>query len=167
MNQDPDYNRLRELSWRRPLTEGEQAEVRAWLAAHPEAQAEWEAETNLSTELHQLPDAPMPSNFTARVRQAVERETAAARRRPGFQWAWRWRVFLPRVAGLAVIIGFGLFAHHRHVIAQQAALMKKLAAAPELANPAVLEDFEAIVRLGSTPRVDEDLLALMKFALMK
>jgi anti-sigma factor RsiW len=162
MNQDPVCKRLRELSWRRPLTESEQAELRAWLAAHPEAQAELEVEKDLSAMLHQLPDAPMPSNFTARVRQAVERETAAARRQPGFQWAWRWRVFLPRVAGLAVIIGFGLFAHHRHVIAQQAALMKKLAAAPELANPAVLEDFEAIRRLGPTPQVDEDLLALMK-----
>jgi hypothetical protein len=39
MNQDPVYNRLRELSWRRPLTENEQAELRAWVAAHPEAQA--------------------------------------------------------------------------------------------------------------------------------
>lgn len=162
MNHDPVYTRLRELSWRRPLTESEQAGLRAWLAAHPEAQAEWEVETNLSAMLHQLPDAPVASNFTARVLQIVERETAAAERRPGFQWPWRWRVFLPRIAGVAVIMGFSLFAYHRHVIVQQAGLVKKLAEAPEVANPALLEDFEAIRRLGSTPPPDEELLALLK-----
>lgn len=162
MNQDPVYNRLRELSWRRPLTENEQAELRAWVAAHPEAQAEWEVETNLSAMLHQLPDAPVPSNFTARVRQAVEQETAAAEQQPGFHWAWRWRVFLPRVAGVAVVIGFSLFGYHRHAIVQQARLVKKLADTPEVANPALLEDFEAIRSLGSTPSPDEELLALLK-----
>src|SRR6266550_6019501 len=151
MNQDPVYQRLRELSWRRPLTESEQAELRAWLAAHPEAQAGWEVEKHLSALLQQLPDAPVPSNFTARVLQAVGQEAAAAGQRPGFQWAWRWRVLLPRVAGVAVIIGFSLFAHHRHLMAQQARLMKKLAEAPEVANPALLEDFEAIRRLSSAP----------------
>jgi hypothetical protein len=117
---------------------------------------------NLSAMLHQLPDAPVPSNFTARVRQAVERETAAAERETGFHWAWRWRVFLPRLAGVAVVIGFSLFGYHRHAIVQQARLVKKLADTPEVANPALLEDFETIRRLGSTPSPDEDLLALMK-----
>ena len=162
MNPDPVYNRLRESSWRRPLTESERAELRAWLAAHPEAQADWDTEAELNGLLHQQPDAPVPSNFTARVLQALEREPTAAARHPGFQRAWRWRVFLPRLAGIAVIIGFGVFAHHRYVIAQQDALMKKLAAAPEVANPVVLEDFEAIRSFGSTPSPDEELLALMK-----
>jgi hypothetical protein len=112
--------------------------------------------------LHQLPDAPVPSNFTARVLRAIERETAVVERRPGFRWLWRWRVFLPRVAGVAVIVGFSLFAHHRYLIAQQTRLMKKLAEAPEVADPALLEDFEAIRRLGSTPQPDEELLALLK-----
>src|SRR5436190_847578 len=86
MNPDPVYKRLRELSWRRPLTESEQAELRAWLAAHPEAQAGWEVEKQLSAMLQQLSGAPVPSNFTARVLQAVGQETAAAGRQPGFQW---------------------------------------------------------------------------------
>src|SRR6185436_14507392 len=105
MNPDPVYKRLRELSWRRPLTESEQAELRAWLAAHPEAEDDWETEKHLSAMLHKLPDAPVPSNFTARVRQAVEQETAAAGRRPGFpsRWAGRWRVFLPRTAAAVVV----------------------------------------------------------------
>src|SRR6185369_12561679 len=115
MNPDPVYKRLRELSWRRPLTESEQAELRAWLAAHPEAEEEWETEKHLSAMLHQLPDAPVPSNFTARVRQTVEQETPAARR-PGLpsRWAARWRVFLPHTAAAVVIVGLGWFAYHRY-----------------------------------------------------
>ena len=162
MNPDLVYKRLRELSWRRPLTESEQAELRAWLAAHPEAQAGWEVEKHLSAMLQQLPDAPVPSNFNARVLQAVAQEEAAIGRRLGFQWAWCWWVLLFRVAGVAVIIGFSLFAHHRHVMAQQARLVKKLAEAPAVTNPAWLEDFELIRRLGPTPPPDEELLALLK-----
>ena len=60
--------------------------MRAWLAAHPEAQADWEAEAGLSEALGQLPDAPVPSNFTARVLQSVERESAAERRRRSRKW---------------------------------------------------------------------------------
>ncbi len=81
MSNDPTYNRLRELSWRRKLTGAEEAELRAWLAAHPDAQADWEAEAGLNAALGRLPDAPVPSNFTARVLQAVEREAAAELRR--------------------------------------------------------------------------------------
>ena len=43
MSSDPIYDQLRELSWRRKLTGAEEARLRAWLAAHPEAQADWEA----------------------------------------------------------------------------------------------------------------------------
>jgi anti-sigma factor RsiW len=162
MNHDPVYRRLRELSWRRPLTESEQADLRAWLAAHPEAQAEWEVETNLSAMLQQLPDAPVPSNFTARVRQAVEREAMAAERRSGFPWTRRWRVFLPRTAAAVVFIGLGLFAYHRRTVLRQAELVRTVAAVREVPKPELLEDFEAIRRFGSTPSPDEELLALMK-----
>ena len=65
MTDDPIYNRLRELSWRRQLTAPEKAELRAWLTAHPEAQSEWEAEAGLNATLRRLPDAPVPGNFTA------------------------------------------------------------------------------------------------------
>ena len=49
---------------------------RAHLAAHPEAQADWEAEAGLNDALGRLPDVAVSSNFTARVLQAVEREIA-------------------------------------------------------------------------------------------
>ena len=85
MTNDPIFERWRERSWRRKLTSAEQAELRAWLAAHPEAQAEWEAEMALNDVLDQLPDAPVASNFTARAVAAVEREKAEIYRL-GLRW---------------------------------------------------------------------------------
>ena len=82
MKNDAFLSLLRESSWRRKLTEAEQAELRAYLAAHPDARADWEMESALNAALTRLPDAPVPSNFTARVLQAVEREAV---RPPGLE----------------------------------------------------------------------------------
>lgn len=158
MKPDPADNQWREIAWRRPLEAGEEAEFRAWLAAHPEAQAEWEAETQLSAALAQLPDAPVPSNFTARVLQSVERERqrefqpSTSRR---MEW---WRVYLPRVAVAVVVVGVGLFAYHRHQTTRQ--LEQTLQLVDSLPGPEALEDFEAISRLSLAPAADEELLAL-------
>src|SRR5271165_916325 len=97
---DPLDQRFRELSWRREPAEAEAAELRAWLAAHPEAAAEWEAERQLNELLQQLPEAPpVASNFTARVLQAVKRETSAARPAAHGWRSWHpWRGWLPRTA---------------------------------------------------------------------
>ena len=61
MTNDPIYNHLRELSWRRKLTAAEEAELRAWLAAHPEAQVDWEVEAGLNAALGALQDVPVVS----------------------------------------------------------------------------------------------------------
>jgi anti-sigma factor RsiW len=160
MNPDPVYNRWRELSWRRSLTESEQVELRAWLAAHPEARAEWETDVELSGLLNQLPAAPVPSNFTARVLQEVARERAAVEPQAGFWRTWHWQMWLPRAAAAMVFVGLGLFAYRHQQIKERDAAIGIVATIPEV-KPEVLEDFEAIRRLGSTPP-DEELLALMK-----
>src|SRR5258707_9900894 len=105
MTNDPLFIKFRELSWRRKLTPAEQTELRNWLAAHVEAQADWEAEAGLSDALDQLPDAPVPSNFTANVLQAIQRETAAEARarQTAFPW-WRRLPWLPRTAFAAVVV---------------------------------------------------------------
>src|ERR1035437_6364542 len=109
MTDDPIYNHLRELSWRRKLTAAEEAQLQAWLAAHPDAQLDWEAEAGLTATLAALPDAPVPSNFTARVLQAAERETAAEQRRSGWNWAgWLRRRWLPKVALTASVLCAGV-----------------------------------------------------------
>jgi anti-sigma factor RsiW len=164
MNQDPAYQKWREIAWRRPLSAKEQAEWRAWLAAHPEAQADVEAELLLSTTLAKLPDAPMPSNFTARVLMAVEKEEAQAKPTTASKTSWWVRVLLPRLAVatvIVVIVVSGTLAYRQHLKTQQgelAAVASDLVTAQPLSDPAVLEDFEVIASLN--PMADEKLLAL-------
>src|SRR3954465_6935027 len=106
---DPLETRLREISWRRKLTPAEEGELRAWLAAHPEARAAWAAERELNEFLAGMPEAPVSSNFTARVLHAVEREAAAEARRLNPKWSWR--SFLPKTAVAAVALMAGVFAY--------------------------------------------------------
>src|SRR4051794_15470368 len=115
-----DYKSLREKSWRRKLTAAEEASLRAWLTEHPEAQADWELESSLTAALDKLPDAPVPSNFTARVMQALAREDAAAVRRPSTnRLRWFLRSLLPKAAVAAVIFGAGVLTYHEHKVAQR------------------------------------------------
>jgi anti-sigma factor RsiW len=159
---DPLINQLRETTWRRPLTANEAEALQVWLAAHPEARAEWELELALSENLSRLPEAPVSNNFTARVLGAIEQETTAARPRQS-KWRWSWTAFLPKAAVAVVILGSSLVAYERHHLAQRASLAHQVAAVSEVAavpDPAVLRDFETIRRLGQV-RPDEDLLVVM------
>jgi anti-sigma factor RsiW len=162
MNNDPMYERLRELSWRRRLTGPEEAELRAWLTAHPEAQADWEAEAGLNASLSRLPDVPVASNFTARVLQAVEREAAPELRRRDGRWLiWPWRRWLPRVAFAVVIVGAGFVSYQKVDAANRRKLAESVAvvsAVSSLPSPDILKDFDAIQALNSTPPPDEELL---------
>ena len=159
MINDPTYIRLRELSWRRKLTVGEEAELRAWLAAHPEAQTEWENEDALTAALGQLPDVPVASNFTARVLQAVEREATARRPRP----AWRLLPprWLPRAAFAGSLVGAGLVCYlviqngERKKLADSVAAVADVSSLP---SPEILEDFDAIRVSNPAPTPDEPLL---------
>jgi anti-sigma factor RsiW len=165
MNQDPVYQRLREIGWRRPLTAAEQVELRKWLAAHPEAQAEVESDEMLNAALVKLPDAPMPSNFTARVLQHIERETAAERRGvPSRQSSKLWRVFLPRFAVATVLVVGGAIVYRGNIAKQNQALVKaaqEVAAVESFSDPTVLADFDVIASLSpAATAVDENLLAL-------
>ncbi len=165
MNDDLDYQKLRETAWRRELTGAEQARLSNWLASHPEARAEWEGETALNELLLRLPESPVPSNFTARVLQAVEREAEAAERKPRPRSLWVWRTFVPRFAAAVVVLAAGVFVYHRHVQSERMELAQSVAAVADvrsLPSPQFLEDFEAIRRLQPAPPADQELLALMK-----
>jgi hypothetical protein len=162
---DPIYERFRELSWRRPLTPTEQAELRAWLTAHPEAMADWEAEAELNEALGKLADVPVATNFTARVVRAAEMETAARareRKLPLPAAILRW---LPRIAVAGVMLFAGLFSYHRFEMGRRMKLLKPVALVSEvssLPSPEILKDFDAIRALGQAPAPDEELLALMQ-----
>jgi anti-sigma factor RsiW len=166
MTNDPLYHHLRELSWRRKLTPAEAAELQAWLAAHPEARENWEAEAGLNEALGRLPDAPVASNFTARVLQAVERETASERRRRQRKWRFaEWLRWLPRAAVAMVILGVGLISFQRVRSPHYRSLVQSVAAVSRvssLPSPEILEDFDAIRVSNPTPAADEELLAVLK-----
>lgn len=162
MNQDPVYQKLCEIGWRRPLTEAEQAELRAWLVTHPEAQAEVEADAALSVALEKLPDAPLPSNFTARVLQAIEREAVAKKRVSPGEAPW-WRVWLPRFAVAFLLVGGGFFVWQNHSLKQQelTSAARQVANTELFSDPGVLTDFEVIASLSPAESVaDEGLLAM-------
>ena len=149
------------------MTQAEEAELRVWLAAHPDAQLDFESEAALTQSLHNLPDAPVPSNFTARVLQAVEREEASKVRETRAQWrAWlhlhRW---LPRAAVACLLVGTGLFTyrHHQVKVDQQLDLqsVRTVSEVRSLPSPEILKDFEAVRAMRRTGP-DEELLALMQ-----
>jgi hypothetical protein len=114
--------------------------------------------------LSRLPDAPVASNFTARVMQQIDLEESRHSRKRNF--IFNWRVFLPRAAVAAVVIGFTGLAFHRHEIyIQRAALAKNvvlMAGAQPLPSVEALKNFDAIQRMGQPARADEELLALMQ-----
>ena len=161
-----DYKLLLEESWRRRLTPAEEASVRAWLAQHAESKADWKLESQVSAALEKLPNVAVPSNFTARVLQAVEREAAAPResqnRMPRFL-----RVLLPRAAVAAVIFGVGVFTYRAHTSAKRAELVqgvKVVADVSSLPSPEILQDFDTIRQMPATTTAgpDPELIALMK-----
>lgn len=165
MNNNQAPEDLRELNWRRKLTPSEAARLRAWLEAHPEAEVDCDLEAALTDALDRMPCAPVSSNFTARVLQAVELD--AARERSARQWRfWQWRpAWLPRVAVVAVVLGLAVVSVEQiHRTREQEELARRLAAVPvvaEVPSPEILQDYDAIRQL-SNPAPDEQLLSLMQ-----
>ena len=163
MNPNADDQPLREKIWRHDLTPAEQAELRAWLNAHPEATTDLETERKLTALLGGIPDAPVPSNFTARVLQAVEHEVRVQNRNE-LSRPWWLRVLLPRAVAVSVIALGGIFAHQAYQANQRTNLAKSLeavAGVDALPSAEALEDFETIVRLAPPLAADEDLVSLM------
>ena len=166
MTNDPRYLRLLEISWRRPLTESEQKELTAFLAEHPEAEEAWKEDLILTQSLTGLPDAALSSNFEARVSQAVELERAAvdrARQRRTLSLRLPWLAPVGS-AGVVVIAAALLFQHHSRIVerrnmAQGLAVVANVSSLP---SPRILEDFDAIRAMNSTPPADEQLLRLLQ-----
>ena len=114
--------------------------------------------------LSRLPDAPVPTNFTARVLEAAELEESAARRRGRFFFPG-WRVFLPRAAAVVIAVAIaGLTLQHYRLDAQRTALARNIALVAETPMPSVevLTNFDAIQRMSQPAQPDEELLALLK-----
>jgi len=159
MKDKPTSEELRELLWRRPLTEAERARA----AGQPEIRAELELETRLTDALAHLPKAKVSSNFTTRVMQAVDREEAQAQRS---RWQWSWHRWLPRVAiTTAAVVLAGLSWQQHEITARRSALAQSLvqvASATSLPGVEALKNYDAIQRMGQAQPADDALLALMQ-----
>ncbi|MFO1476717.1 MAG: hypothetical protein U1F98_08705 [Verrucomicrobiota bacterium] len=159
---DPHNDPLRESAWRRRRTPEQDAELQAWLAGHPGEAPGVHADEALNRLLDQLPDAPVPSNFTARVLETVRRDSSRGQPR---HWSWTWRAWLPRAAAAGLAVYLCIFSYQQHLVVRRAEMARSLAAVSTVAaasKPEVLQDFEAIRRLGQAPPADEELLALLK-----
>ena len=162
------YQELREISWRRKLTPEEETQLQGWLTAHPEKQAEWELEQSLSEQLRHLSNAPLSSNFTSQVMQALDVELARQERegRGGRNWLQWLHKFAPRLApvSLALVVAITFFVYHRGSNVEQQHYSKVaetvVREVDKVPNPEILADFEAIEKLPLT--TDEDLLAALQ-----
>ena len=157
---DAEYNHLREKSWRRALAPAEEARLQSHLAAHPAGQTDWEAEKALTQFLADLPDAPVASNFTSLVLQAVDREASAPVARPGvLDWcknllqrpmsrlAWAAAVFT------MAFVGFQQYrSWQRSEMAESVVKISTVAALPD---PRLFQDFDAIQGLNQLASVDD------------
>jgi negative regulator of sigma E activity len=154
MNDQSDN--LRESLWRRTFSDTERA------ALHP--QPELELEARLTEALAKIPNAPVPSNFTARVLAAIELEENQAARPQS--WALNWRAWWPRVAmAAAVLIFAGVGIQRYETQSQRAALVRTLAMVartPALPDVDALVNLDAIQRMSQSGHADGELLAALQ-----
>jgi len=111
--------------------------------------------------LSRLPDAPVASNFTARVMRAVDLEKS--RRARKWSFIFNWRSFLPRaaVATIAVVFAGLLFQQHElNARRAQFAQSVKLVEGTPMPSVDALKNFDVIRRMSQPARADEGLLAL-------
>jgi hypothetical protein len=112
--------------------------------------------------LSHLSDAPVASNFTARVMRAVELEDSQAARKHG--WRWNWHALLPRAAAIATVVIAAGFAFHQYDAASRRAEITKsvmiVASAQKLPSVEALQNFDAIQRMSQPVHADQGLLAL-------
>jgi hypothetical protein len=144
-----------ESLWRRTLSAAERDALRA--------QPGLELEAQLTQSLAKIPDAPVPSNFTARVLADIERAEMQPERSQ--IWALNWRLLWPRAAvAVAVLIFAGVSLQCYETNAQRTALVKNLAVAARAPSPGVdaLENLDAIQRMSQSSHADNELLAALQ-----
>ena len=121
-------------------------------------------EVRLTEALNQLPNAAVPSNFTARVLAAIELEASKAERSHGWTLPWRW--LWPRVAVMAAVLIFAGVSFQRYEThSHQLALAKNVALVTVAQPPPsvdTLENLDAIQRMSQPARADGELLAALQ-----
>jgi hypothetical protein len=155
------YNQLKEKSWVEPLSADESAELRQYFAANPEMQRDWEDDVALTASLNRLPNAPVSTNFTSRVMQAVQRaDTEQERQSTARRAFWRFS-WLPKFAIALAMLCLGAFSVHEYQVASRnrmAAEMKQIAETAPIPQLEWLKDFDTIEQMSKVQVADNDLL---------
>ena len=159
---DPLNDELMRLSLRREMSPDEELRVEAFLATHPELRADWEENAAVGRALGDLRDAPVSSNFTARVLSEIEVEERTTSRRTAEIPLWlRWRELLrPRVSWAALVVVAAALAGYHYRDAKRTELARDLRAMSEtlaiVSDPKILQDFDAINQLRQVSPVGDD-----------
>lgn len=146
---------LMEQVSRRPLTPDERYRLEQFMEADPQAWPDWEEDMALTQLMDRLPVAPLASNFSSRVMQAVALEERRAERTNNpmilHWWTHSWLARLGLASCVALVAVGGWYQHQlseRVVLAESVATISEVAAIPSVA---VLKDFETIQSFGKVP----------------
>jgi hypothetical protein len=171
-NPEPsDPNDLIRRALRGMLSEQEQRQFIERLERDASLRRAYDQELGLERLLDALPNAPVSTNFTSLVLEAVRTEERTTPRLPQLGW-FRFR-FTRVSAGLAVVFVAGLLTLQQYRKVERNEMAQSVSAFSEVASviseetspAAVFQDFEAIQQLSLPPESELDLDLL--FALQK
>ena len=162
----PEIDKLMDALRAGKLTAQQEAQLDEYLAGQPAQRSACEEDLALNSMLRNLPDAPLSSNFTARVLQAA-RQPRSRSAQPGLFWLRvLLRQWLPNAALAGVVLGAGLIAYEQHHLSERRQLAQGLRQISQLATQTsveLLENFDAIQRLNQAPQdTDRDLIAVLQ-----
>ncbi len=165
---ETEYQKLLNTRLQRELTSAESGRLEELASQHPEIRDHLDEEMRLNGLLDRLPDAPLSSNFTARVVEAARRSElpgSAARRRRLFGWLPMHWVRAAAAAFTALILAWIVQDQRqmakRAELADNLSLIASVAIAPDTGIEA-LTHFDEINQLGEQPIVDDELLAALE-----
>lgn len=147
----PELEQLIDLARRRVLSADEQARLNTLLEAKPAAWPERDEELALTRLLSRLPDAPLASNFTSRVMQAIELDEAL---RPRKSWP-RWFSRLAWVTAVIALSGISWTQYQSWQREQTARSVKVIAEVAAVPSVEILRDFDAVQSFARVPPVTD------------
>lgn len=168
---DMKSNPLEDAGLHRHLTSEERTRIQTLLAANPDSCELWTADLNLNRLLRDLPVKPVATNFTLQVLDATRHLTPPVTQYGWLDWLRQFHrlrpiSLAPKLALITLVLGTGFLFYRQHQIQVRMQVAHSVARVTDIASlldPAVIQDFEVISRLGEVPsQVDEDLLLALK-----
>jgi hypothetical protein len=149
----PELEQLIETARRRVLSSAEQSRLDVLLEAAPATWPERDEELALTRLLTRLPDAPLASNFSARVMQAIDLADAQAVReaRESSWWPRRWFGRLAWTTAAVAVTGISWLQYQNWQRTETARSIQFITEVAVVPSVEVLTDFDAIQSFASVP----------------